>query len=1109
MQSQMNLDQRPFRSHFPWISVRRSLVLVSCLFLCTLASLGQGVSGRIQGTVQDATGAVIAGANITVTNQDTGVANKYTSDSHGEYIANLLQPGNYQVEIGAPGFRTTVSTGNVVTVDGVTRVDVTMELGTAAQSVQVTGDNPLVSTNSSSLGEVLNTRDITSLPLNGRVFSQLVQTVPGSVATGFGSAPEAAAGAGASSSITASVNGMPWGGTTYTLDGVSNMELLNAFINVTPALDSIQEIKVSTNNAEATVGTYGGAQVNAFVKSGTNTFHGSGYEFYRSDSLNAIQWQAVTKAPYRANEFGGSLGGPIIRNKAFFFVDYQGLLLNNGIAYNLTVPTDLMKQGDFLTSQFPTLYDPSTGNPFPIVNTGQGPAYQVPTSRFDPVAAKMVTGATIWPEATNQNSISQNYKANTSETDNNHQFDAKADYQLPNGDRLFARESYQRRDLTAPSPGTQFIQINDVNAMSRDHNIAVGYDHTFSPTATNELRFGFNRFYTKDFGNDFQTNENTTLGIPNGNDSSFPGASGLAIFNVGNIAPTGSQDWTNSHRITNVYQITDNFVKVLGKHTITVGEDYRRLQASLTNANASQNGSFSFNADYTSSCTGQPNCSNSTGGNAFASFLLGIPSSLYRGFVDTDPATRANLAGVYGQDEYHVSKSLTLNLALRWDVITQAIDKFNRQSNFNLSTGLLDIASSSNRAPNVDNYYGNFAPRVGFSYSPNNGKTAIRGAFGITTFPGNFGAIGGNLERNFPFFQQYYLNQQLAYTPFWQVSTNGLPAFVPISTAAPVTPQPNSSVTLIPENFRPDNAYAWNLGVQQQLTPSTAFSLSYVGTRGIHLYRDYNIDTPAPGPGDLTPRRPYYAIAPEVTSINYATSDGLSIYHALQAELTKNFSHGLQGRVSYTWSREIDDMNVFYPLHDNLNRAVGTSQAPNVPQNFIATVVYQLPFGRGRQWLANSSRPVDLLLGGWQLSTFTVLQSGQPLSFGISNDNLNSGFSNRADLACPTIPKIGKTSEWFDTSCLVTPPQYQLGNSGVGKVLGPSYRNSDLSLSKTVKIREQMAATFQVDAFNFTNTPHYSNPNTTCCTAQNPTFGQITGTNGTPREFQLGGHFTF
>src|SRR6201996_392649 len=395
------------------IALIRSAVWLSLLCVLGMAPevLAQGVSGRIVGSATDSSGAAISNASVTVTDQDTGVSTSVVTDARGEYRANNLPPGNYQVKVEAPGLQTVVSKGNVVTVDNATVVQLPLRVGSADQSITVTAAAPLVDTTSSSLGEVLDARDVTNLPLNGRVFSQLVQTVPGSVATGFGSAPEAAAGAGAAGPISASVNGLPWGGTTYTLDGVNNMELLNAFINVTPALDSLQEVKVSTNNAEATVGTYGGAQVNAFVKSGTNQFHGSAYEFFRGDSLNAIQWQAQTKAPYRSNEFGGSLGGPIIRNKAFFFVDYQGMLLNNGISYNLTVPTDLMKQGSFLTSQFPTLYDPSTGNPFPIVNTSQGPAYQVPTSRFDPVSAKMVAGNTIWPDPTDPNSINQNYKA--------------------------------------------------------------------------------------------------------------------------------------------------------------------------------------------------------------------------------------------------------------------------------------------------------------------------------------------------------------------------------------------------------------------------------------------------------------------------------------------------------------------------------------------------------------------------------------------------------------------------------------------------------------------------------------------------------------------------
>src|ERR1700761_8231165 len=374
------------------IALIRSAVWLSllCVLGMTPGVLAQGVSGRIVGSATDSSGAAISNANVTVTDQDTGVSTSVVTDARGEYRANNLPPGNYQVQVEAPGMQTVVSKGNVVTVDNATVVQLTLRVGSAAQSITVTAAAPLVDTTSSSLGEGLDARDVTNLPLNGRVFSQLVQTVPGSVATGFGSAAEAAAGAGSSGSITASVNGMPWGGTTYTLDGVNNMELLNAFINVTPPLDSIQELKISTNNADITVGTYGGAQVNAFIKSGTNAFHGSAYEFFRNDALNAYQWRATSKAPYRANQFGGSLGGPILKNKVFFFADYQGLLLRNGISYILTMPTTLMTQGSFLKSQFPAIYDPQTKAPFPTVSTAQGDAWQIPASRFDPVSANMV-----------------------------------------------------------------------------------------------------------------------------------------------------------------------------------------------------------------------------------------------------------------------------------------------------------------------------------------------------------------------------------------------------------------------------------------------------------------------------------------------------------------------------------------------------------------------------------------------------------------------------------------------------------------------------------------------------------------------------------------------
>ena len=1123
MQFETTIRNRATEHKGPTTLMSKLLVLV-CLLIIAPVLFSQGISGHIIGTVQDTSNAVIPNAQLTITNQETGVVTHAESNGIGEYRSDNLPPGTYRVKVGAAGFRDSVSDGNIVTVDSNIRVDVKMLVGTSSQTVEVTAANPLVDTTDSSLGEVMNEDEVEGLPLNGCVFSQLIITVPGAVASGFSSAPEAAAGAGASTDITASVNGLPWAGTTYTLDGVSDMELLNAFETVTPSLDALQEVKASTANSDATVGVYGGAQVNALIKSGTNKIHGSAYEFFRDDSLNAIQWNATSKAPDQYNEFGASIGGPIIRNKAFYFGDYQGLLINNGEYYTgYTVPTDLMKQGYFLTSQFPAIYDPKTGAPFPIVSSSGGPAYQIPASRFDPVAAAMVGSANIWPEPTNPSASAANYTTSNTQTDDTHQFDAKVDYQFNDTNRIFARESYQHRDLTAPSPGTRWFQIGNVNAQNRMHNAVVGYDRTLSSTSTNEFRFGFNRFYTVDFGNDYGTDENTTLGIPNGNLNQFPNATGIVIISAGNIAQTGSQSWTDAHRISNIYQITDNYTKVLGKHTIVLGEDYRRLQASLTNANNSGNGQFNFTTDYTSSCTGNASCSGSAGGNQFASFLLGLPSSISRGFVNTDPATRANLWGVYGEDTYQVTRQLTVNYAVRWDVVTQPVDKFNRQSNFDTTTGLLDIATANNRAPNVDNYYGNVDPRVGFSYSPNRGKTAIRAAFGITTFTANYGGIGGSLERNFPFFEQYSSSQSTAYTPWATMGAasgvdpafasfyHGLQPFVALSTAAPVTPQPNSSVSLMSQHFRPNNASSWDLTIQQQLSPTTALSVTYVGTKGIHLFRERNIDTPSPGPGAQAPRRPFYSIAPNASSVSYYGSDGKSNYDALQVELTKRMSHGISGRVAYSWSKELDNTNVFDPLpgQDRLNYGAGNEQAPNVPQNFAASLIYQLPFGRGREWLTNSSAPIQAIAGGWQLSTITIVQSGQPMTIHLTSDNLNNGMSNRANAVCPGVETIGHVSEWFNTSCFVTPALYQIGNSGLDKAVSPGYVDSDISLSKTVTLHEQMSLHLQIDAFNAFNHAYLGHPNTTCCTSTNSLFGVITSANGPPRNLQLGAHFEF
>ena len=1175
----------------PIFSSALQLSFLTMAFLLVAASfaLGQGVTGTILGTVEDQSHAAITSASVIVTNQATNQSVVVPTGADGNYIAASLPPGTYRVQVKAPGFREAVSAGNVLVVNGTKRVDFLMQVGETTTTVEVKSTAPLVESTTSSMGNDLDARQVSNLPLNGRIFSQLVQTMPGSVATGFGNSTESASGVGATTPITASVNGVVWQGTTYTLDGVTNMELENAFMNVAPPQDDIEEVKVSSNNSSADVGVYGGAQVNAYIKSGTNNFHGGAYEYFKNATMSGNSWangfNHVGKAPFSNHDFGALLGGPIKKDKAFFFAGYEQIRLNKGFTYTLTMPTALMRQGYFPVTQYSKgIFDPQTGKAFPLVPApdGSGMAYQIPTSRWDPVAARMLANTTIWPAEQTENPTN-NFSQNITETTRVHKFDAKLNYQFRTQDYAFVRESYEQSDLSAPMP-TRFLYpctsgsavpcngSGSVNSFPRDHNAAIGYTHLFSATSINELRIGFDRFFTTDFGNDLHSNQNTALGIPNGNIAGFPNTSGMAAMaitsnqSVGGIAETGTLNFTNAERYTNTYQVVDNFSWVRGKHNLGVGADYRRLQAAVTNADHQQAGLFNFDQSYTSSCTGVASGCTPAGGAGWADFLLGLPTSLNRDVVNTAPSTRLNMIGAYVKDDYRVSRSLTLNLALRWDLITYPVDKFNRQSNLNPNTGLLEVAHDGNRAPNVVNNHHNFAPRIGVAYSPDNGRTAIRGAVGLTYFPDHFGAAGGTLERNWPWFEEYVLNQTQANTPWAQLSaTNncvakgaavpncfvGLPGFVQQVITPTIIPSPAASLYYVPKHFQPDTVGMWNVGVQRQLTSSTALDVAYVGTRSGNLFRSYNVDVAYPAnvqQGGLQANRIFSSVGctqfsptviinngthacvagplAAIQNITMRTSNGYSRYDGLQVRFTKSFSHGLQALVSYTFSKETDDLTVFVPYDDRYNYGLGSSSssAPDVPHNFIASFVYELPFGKGRDWMSNPSTAVDTILGGWQLAGIVKLQSGFPLvvtNSGPNNGGLNSGFTNRAiynQSQCGSharkINQFNTASStkgilWFDTSCFADGTTAVLGNAVAGDVWGPGLVNFDLNLSKNIKIRENMGVRIGVDAFNTFNTPHFANPSLGCCTAQNSAFAVITGTNGTPRQLQLGAKLSF
>jgi hypothetical protein len=1079
------------------LRVRRRLgvtLALATLFLASTRTVAaQAITGTIVGTVRDVSGAVVANAAVTATNIATGIASSTIAGPEGNYTLPTLAPGTYRITAEYKGFAKAVVQDIAVRVEQTTRVDFSLSPGATTQEVQVTAEAPLVSSTTSDIGHVVESNQIEQLPLNGRLFEQLVTIVPGSIQAGWSDFAENPSAAGALTPTQAVVNGLPWSGNYYMVDGVHNTEPLNAFISITPPLDAVDSFRVETSDPNAEYGSFGGAIVNLSIKSGTNAYHGEVFDFLRNDALNARPFFATTVPPYKANQFGATFGGPIKKNKLFFFMDYQQLVAHQGQTNVLTVPTVLQRQGILTEGNQPAIYDPLTGQPF-ANNT-------IPANRIDPVAFKVAN--TIFP-LPNQPGMVNNYIDNTVNTVNAPQGDFKIDYQINDSNHIFGRESMAHKDFTSPSPGNVFM-MGGPNSTAFNQNAVIGWTHTFSPTLLDEARVGFNRFNVVDFANSYGINENNLLGIPNGNIPGLPYTSGIAQFNIPGYAQTGDPGWTDAERIANIFEYSDTLTWIKGKHSFKFGGDIQRIQSTLTNSQDDPRGIFNFNGDYTSN-QGAPGT-----GNPFASFLLGAPNQVIRDFVNTVPAVRMTFAGFFVQDDYRLTNSLTLNLGLRWDLFTSPVEKYNRQSNFDPATGLIDVASSNNRGPNVNNYYKNFGPRVGLAYSPDQGKTAIRAAFGISYFPDNFGATGGTLERNFPLFTLGRFNTPTPFTPFWSVSGNGLvaPITVPYTPGGTLAPPPGFGVFYVASNFRQDQAQVWNFNIQRQLPGNMVATVAYVGTHGVHLYRDLQLNQALPGPGPITPRLPFYPVAPNIPTVDQRNGDGTSHYNALQASVEKRFSYGLSFLASYTWSKTMDDTNnIIYPYNDSLNYMLSNGfKLVDIPQNFVFSYNYELPFGKGKHFLKTGVG--NALAGGWSVNGITTIQSGQPLLVTVGNNLLNNnGGSNPANTACSSVGMPKAVSAWFNTSCFTAPPAYTFGDATAGQVRGPGIVNFDFSIAKETPFgsSEVRRLRLEADFFNLANTPHFSNPDTRLGDAG---FGTIGGTRLTPRIIQLGAKFMF
>jgi hypothetical protein len=555
------------------IHIRRSArvgAMAALMFLCVAPEiLSQTTRATLTGTVTDPNGAVVPGATVNATNIATNISRSAQTNQVGTYTFTALPPGEYTVAVEVTGFKRNVQTGIILRIAESSRLDIPLEVGAVTEEVSVVGQSPLVRSTSSEQGQVIDYKQIQSLPLNGRLFQQLITLTPGAIPAGFADFAENPAGAGARSAVHHSVNGLPWSGNNYLLDGIANNEPLNAFVNITPPLEALQEFKVQTNNPTAEFGVFGGAVVNLSIRSGTNQFSGSLFEYYRDDSLNAPNFFAATKAPFNSHQFGGTFGGPMLRDKAFFFGDYQRLRQDQGRTVIATVPTPEMRRGDLSALGTP-IFDPLNGQPFA--------GGVIPGNRINPITRQV---ADIWP-VPNRSGLVDNYIENNVIEQEQDAFDIRSDVNLARWGSIFGRYSRADRDFVEPPTGNIFMAGGN-RSESGNYNFVLGHTVTLSSSQLNELRIGINKYDLAQFGSDFGIPKNNALGIPNGNIEGHPYTFGIADFNVAGYLRTASPGFSNSVRIGRTVQLSDNFTWMVDKHSVKFGGDVRFIQSTLTN----------------------------------------------------------------------------------------------------------------------------------------------------------------------------------------------------------------------------------------------------------------------------------------------------------------------------------------------------------------------------------------------------------------------------------------------------------------------------------------------------------------------------------------------
>jgi hypothetical protein len=1043
-------------------------------------------AGTILGTVVDASGGAVPGAKITITNTGTQISKTLQTDSTGSYSVPTLIPGNYEVAAEKAGFQTSLRSGIVLQIDQKARVDLTLQVGAVTQTVEVTGQAPLVQTSSSEQSEVITSQQMTNLPMNVRNFSQLVALNTGAVPNpGDSVGPDNPQGLSYMN-----VNGTDSGATNWQIDGITDNESFFSIITVDPSLDAIQEFKVTNNDYAAEFGRAGGANVMISIKSGTNAFHGDVFEFVRNSDLDASDFftnEAHGKIPpFKQNQFGGNLGGPIKKDRTFFFADYEGYRSREGQSELEVLPSLLQRQGKFTEAGNPPIYNPYnlvSGVPQPFANN------TVPLSMQDPAAKNIVA---LIPAPNVVAPIGQpNFSSTIAVAHTTDNADARVDHRISDKDQMFVRYSILSTLLATPNflgtviGGDPFLASL---ANTRDQNIAISEIHTFTPRTINEFRFGLNRVRTDWTGYDVNLKTSDQVGIPGIND--FCGTcGGLARIGIAGFNTYGHTPYAPTYRHDTIFQWVDNATFIRGKHSFKVGADVRDQRADLFQTE-NPIGEFDFDQRFTS------NLGASGTGSGFASFLLGTTETAGRAALTDFPSNRDYQMYFFGQDDWKVNEKLTVNMGVRWEYYSPGTDAHHNIANFDLASGdmlLGCIATSCSGGVVPDKKI--WEPRLGIAYSPDHGKTAIRTGFGESSYSPGWGGQLGTLNDNYPFVTGQALtpaNVQMV-TPGDPLLSGGLPALPPVLTrpgapAGHIVPNgggaggANSSIFWQDPNLKMTGVYQWSFDIQRAIASNFLLDAAYVGNFVNHIFIGLPGNYPAVGvvtaTGEtITEARPYYKIDPLMAGFNMRLNAGHSMYHSFQLKLEKRTSYGLSFLVGYTNSKNIGDgISYADPTH-YMNKAI---IGYDTPQRLVTSYQYALPFGQKRHFGKDWNRATDAVLGGWNVTGITTFMGGFPFNPSITS-TLDNGNGNVPDRICSGKVPNPTISRWFDWQCFVSPPKNVFGNMGYDILRGPGYRDWDVGLLKNFNFTESKYLQFRAEFYNLPNNVNFGSPNSSIC----------------------------